>query len=143
MPVNKENVRKLVTALRSGRYTQGRDALEIGGKNCCLGVACRVATEHGLPVRVVVRGEGLAVRFDGADAFLPDSVIAWYGFSNGNPMLIADGTPTSASLVNDKLEFNFNQIADAFERTYLYEPSAKTQESATQDTSATSENTAT
>ncbi len=38
----KKNIQKLVNALRSGKYTQGRKALQDGDKFCCLGVACKV-----------------------------------------------------------------------------------------------------
>lgn len=38
----KEFKDKWIAALRSGKYEQGKSALESNGKFCCLGVACRV-----------------------------------------------------------------------------------------------------
>lgn len=42
--MNKENVAKLVAALRSGEYEQGRNSLRTRGDSyCCLGVACDIS----------------------------------------------------------------------------------------------------
>lgn len=38
--MTKEKMQKLVDALRSGKYQQGRHSLHVDGKFCCLGVAC-------------------------------------------------------------------------------------------------------
>jgi hypothetical protein len=46
------NAKKWVTALRSGRFKQGRSVLNQGDRAlCCLGVACEVAIEAGVPVK--------------------------------------------------------------------------------------------
>ena len=39
----KEFKEKWLSALRSGEYTQAREALWVGNGYCCLGVACKVA----------------------------------------------------------------------------------------------------
>ena len=38
--MDKKIKKKWLKALRSGKYKQGRDALRIGNKFCCLGVLC-------------------------------------------------------------------------------------------------------
>ena len=41
----KEFKEKWLSALRSGEYTQAREALWVGNGYCCLGVACKVAKQ--------------------------------------------------------------------------------------------------
>ena len=106
--------RHLVEALRSGKYTQGQNALESVSpqRNCCLGVACRVAMKDGLDLPV--RADGAVVRFDGAVGVLPHSVMDWYGFM----MRSGDyGGYVGCSLVddNDRSRLTFEQIADIIE----------------------------
>ena len=38
-----ENAKKLVAALRSGRYRQARTKLRKADRYCCLGVACEIS----------------------------------------------------------------------------------------------------
>lgn len=72
-----EPTKLLVAALRSGEFTQAEGCLQDDdGNNCCLGVACRVAIRAGLAVEAENSPED-GVLFDGADAFLPDSVANW------------------------------------------------------------------
>lgn len=134
-PCNTENMQKFVTALRSGDFQQGQNALEytdLSGKvtNCCLGVACRVAVKDGLELQVTNSGaDNHATYFAGETAFLPYEVQKWLGVATGNPVLRAihpdsmfddaDFDLLTATYLNDSGNFTFNQIADAFERTYL------------------------
>ena len=37
------NAKKLVEALRSGKFKQGRGTLHLGDEYCCLGVACEIS----------------------------------------------------------------------------------------------------
>lgn len=130
--VNKERVQLLVDALRSGEFKQGYGSLrEIDGADdryCCLGVACLVAQRNGLDVEERHKGNdgyyfGTAYEFDNGgdeDLTLPCSVRKWYGFGISNPALLTSSDEfESATMVNDDLQFDFNQIADAFERTFL------------------------
>lgn len=41
--LNKEFIQKWIEALRSGRYDQGRGALNRDNKFCCLGVVCDIS----------------------------------------------------------------------------------------------------
>lgn len=61
-----ENAKKWVEALRSGDYEQGKRRLAVKNdgetKFCCLGVACELAIEAGLPItRVDLERSGATV----------------------------------------------------------------------------------
>lgn len=142
MSIDKERVRLLVAALRSGDYTQARGTLRRDEREyCCLGVACDVASLNGLGIgwRNVI-GEGCGCgdcpdrwRFDGAGDNMPPSVYNWFGFDDPDdvalvgtpydPDIAIDADSNNVTMVraNDVLEWNFNQIADALETRYLNE----------------------
>lgn len=120
---NVENMKKFVAALRSGDYVQGHGTLEGVGndgktRNCCLGVACRVAIKDGLNIKVVTSALW-SFTIDGSSGYLPESVSNWLGIDSDNPRLYVDDQQFSAVNLNDYRLFSFDQIADAFERTYL------------------------
>lgn len=141
--VNRERVRLLVDALRSGDYIQGQSYLKSFKdhvslsplphevRHCCLGVACEVAKSNGADV-VENRNEGeLMSRFGEPGSFtykyltgtsvcyLPHVVRDWYGFVSDDPVVTHDHEDCSATYLNDGLRLSFDEIADAFERTYL------------------------
>lgn len=119
-----ERVKLLIAALRSKKYRQGKYGLskysrtEKRRKLCCLGVACEVARQNGLALKIHTDGAGWR-HYDGSHAVLPQSVREWFGFEKADPNLIpSDDVAYTASGLNDH-NYNFAQIADAFERTYL------------------------
>ena len=130
--VNGDRVRLLVDALRSGEFEQGRGRLNRDDELCCLGVACVVAQRAGLALRAYTDEDG-DVHYGRDDdgwkdeedyAQLPRSVQEWYGFEFNDPELRAavDGEHEDtyqASTLNDDYAYDFAQIADAFERTFL------------------------
>lgn len=123
MTVNKDNVRLWVEALRSGKYKQARAMLEnVGtGGMCCLGVACRVAMDAGLPVERTTDWSG-RVRYDGHDALAPLSVLEWLGLDHGGNIAVRaeeNGRSYVVTELNDTYDWDFNMIADAVEREYL------------------------
>lgn len=135
--MNVENVKKVIAALRSGEYEQGRTALERqpssgeSPKLCCLGVTCREAMRNGVEVRVSKRPGLILTKFDGNDVSLPPAVAQWIGMDT-NPLLVippsvaenADCFPNvlaSAATLNDVYKFSFNEIADCFEATIAKE----------------------
>lgn len=134
MTVNKERVRLGVAALRSGEFDQGLGSLKMDGKYCCLGVFCEVAIRNGCEVQVV-ESEARPGKFffDGVTDFMPRSVMDWYGFTAHNPAVDIDPEPhncvhdgctmncPTATRANDELGWDFNQIADGFEKVYLKE----------------------
>jgi hypothetical protein len=132
---NKERVALLVAALRSGKYIQGRGSLERlmtsvddQVKHCCLGVACRVAEENGLPIETMTRTtpDGHIVYFDSTSTRLPERVQEWFGFADHDPELVLERTELglrvqrSATECNDMLRMTFPEIADAFEKRYVH-----------------------
>jgi hypothetical protein len=127
---NRERVALLVAALRSGKYIQGPGSLERqlpSGevRNCCLGVACRVAMEHEVPLEVTTGGsfeDGKDFYFEGNAGNLPEQVQEWFGFTEPDPELLLNGPRSfrrSAIECNDGRRMTFAEIADAFERTYV------------------------
>jgi hypothetical protein len=126
---NMARVRLLVNALLSDEYDQTTSVLERitadnTVENCCLGVACRVAMQHGLSLSADFdKSEGVT-RFGGYIGQLPAKVRDWYGFSDVNPLLRDpedpddDGAEALATELNDSGR-PFAWIAKAFEVTYL------------------------
>ncbi len=126
----RERRQVLVDALRSGRYTQTRGALErilpddsdtgTPAGHCCLGVACREAAAAGLPIEVTIRQCARYTQFDGATDVMPDSVQEFYGFrakTGAYLRLLQSGLTHYGSLVhdNDDRRHTFEQIADTIE----------------------------
>lgn len=131
--VNKENMRLVVAALRSGKYLQGRGMLKqttaydtvLG--YCCMGVMCEVAAEHGVEIDVKiisVTDSTRKVSFDGSTAFLRSNVIEWLGVGDNGELdqdltIGMDGNETvSAAFANDELRWDFPQIAESMEKYY-------------------------
>lgn len=148
--VDTERVRLLVQALRSGQFRQGRESLaqsaSSGDMFCCLGVACEVAMQHGLPLgRFLDEAESRYYYYHDRyrdDMGLPEPVSDWYGFREGSGNNVANWwvkTPeglgevvcnvathnhgdrnwVSLATLNDCFQLTFEQIADAIEATYL------------------------
>ncbi len=120
-----DRVRLFVDALRSGEYTQGFGTLTWDGRDCCLGVAVKVAIHNGLSTVVEDEDDG-RVSYDGEIAVLPLAVRQWYGFSDNNPELSNGEITFSATTWNDDGCANFYEIADMFERGYLPESQWRT-----------------
>jgi len=148
MTVNKERVRKLVDALRSGEYAKGTNYLHRitpgadGSQKdewCCLGAASDVAARNGLAVsrRTVRQLDGtFTEQFDEErEEILCEAVQEWYGLGSNPDLMNSAGILTPATSWNDDGEFSydeeigegdnpepdFTQIADGFERTFLGE----------------------
>src|SRR3954470_12989892 len=114
-----ENAQKWVDALRSGRFKQGKHTLtQIDNdgiqRDCCLGVACKVAIENGVPIAVNVRydtldGPRVLIReYDGCSgSILPESVTEFLGMFNERNGL---------DDLNDYQGLSFEQIADHIEQ---------------------------
>jgi hypothetical protein len=135
--VNKERVQLLVNRLRSGQDVQGYGHLEATDddgvvRRCCLGVACRVAMDNGLPLAVepLMSGDVMMFGSNSTSSYLPPEVSEWFGFStwDRDPYLSSDDEAMGrrpASNFNDHTEadgsrlYTFERIADLFERTYV------------------------
>lgn len=72
---------KWVAALRSGEYKQGREALRIGDRFCCLGVLCDLhAKDTGEQWKKYYEDE-FSYGEDGQTSMLPVEVAKWAGCS--------------------------------------------------------------
>lgn len=105
MKPNKANIRKWVTALRSGKYKQGFGALEKSrGTYCCLGVA---AIAVGWKKDMMCGLDDLSK--------IP-MVKKRLGLDDNDPLITNDVRAIDA---NDSLEWSFKKIATAIEKRYL------------------------
>lgn len=120
-----------LTALRSGRYVQGRNKLSWVGRDgqdhhCCLGVLCEVARLDGVPLTVtehdlvVNRVMTSYRRYNGADNFLPPAVVEWAELddhdvvSGGDVLVEQHDDGTTLSSLND-VGRSYDEIADVIE----------------------------
>lgn len=119
MTPNKDRLRLWVKALRSDRFTQAKGTLVKWNDNrdarighCCLGVATEVALENGFPDTFNVWEEG--------HELMAPSVGGWFGLNRQDPPIYRQphGHELRASEANDRLSWDFNQIADAIEKYY-------------------------
>lgn len=99
-----ESRRRWVEALRSGRYEQGRNALEREGRFCCLGVLCAIL----IPEKRAVNGETGDVEYDGAAEYPTDDTLAAVGVRYFDAI--------DLSQMNDVYHRSFDEIADAIEK---------------------------
>ncbi len=105
--MNKEIAEKWVAALRSGKYKQGRGALNKNDSFCCLGVLCDISETSNW--RRFVDGV-CAYSVEGGR--LPKSVSDWANIS-----LHPTVGNTSLSILNDK-GLSFLEIADVIEENW-------------------------
>lgn len=138
----KENVTKLIAALRSGKYKQARFKLSASIHNefgvsgeeeflpevgfCCLGVACDLSGLGTWSPPPAFLKRKIYV-YEGMEGSLPATVMAHYGFPNARGFTILDicdrdihdlGRADFMGLdtLNDtKPNLNFNEIADVIE----------------------------
>ena len=94
--------------MRSDKYEQASGKLENGTGFCCLGVACKVAEQHGVPVDSV---DGFII---GEDLHSQLSVKTWLGV-NTYAGCFSD---TSLARLNDNGGLSFKQIADVIENNW-------------------------
>jgi hypothetical protein len=111
-----------IKALRSGKYKQGTGSLEEDGKNCCLGVACRVALKR-FPKLIVVEAcvGNNATHFDNEASYLPDKVRIVFGFRDSHggfeiPEEGKSGTLYGLTDANDLAKWSFKKIATYVEK---------------------------
>jgi len=82
-----ENIKKLVTALKSGEYEQTTGALRKESGFCCLGVACDIyhnETGFGKWIDGDI-GWSFEIGEDRDMALLPDDVAEYFGWNARNP----------------------------------------------------------
>ena len=106
--------RKWVTALRSGKYMQGRGFLkDEDGGYCCLGVLCDVFAKEKSKLGVKFIGESDGTwSFMGSGATLSGVVADWAGLDHTDPTI----GPTTAISLNDDQCRSFKYIARMIEK---------------------------
>lgn len=156
MNVNLDRIRLLVADLRTPGILQGHgyltqetvdpDTGEPRDEDCRLGRACKVAIANGIENLDIRRGDAEHVAYvypripvasddeQGYEAsemaVLPPPVRDWFGFNSDDPnLLLPNGVTHGAIGLNDDKCWTFDQIATAFEVTFLggtYPPEAMT-----------------
>lgn len=114
----KSKAMKLVEALRSGKYSQGKDRLVDDNDNfCCLGVACNISKSN-----LEWTQDGLGNwKIGGEYEVLPPTIQAEYGFCNDNGVrknlddIIIEGELYSSLADANDAGCTFEQIADYIE----------------------------
>ena len=122
------NAKACVTALRSGKYRQGKGFLNKDGDYCCLGVACEVYIQSHpdkLEKSIVAHDFGDTAYYgsgdDGTCCRLPKEVQQWLDLTTndgcfvlGTELAIQLGAYSSLVTINDSGQ-TFDQIADLIE----------------------------
>ena len=117
----RENRKKWIAALRSGKYTQGVFKLQEDNRFCCLGVSCKVAEEHGIELAYDT-DENNEIVLLGDDLSEQEDVMGWLGFKNYHGYRYGHGKTGSIIYLNDgsnnhKIEpHSFAEIADIIEK---------------------------
>lgn len=116
-----KEARSLVaTALRSGKYAQGKYQLRHKGTTdsfCCLGVACEVYQEQVGGLETELRGDTYYA-YDGEGCGLPVKVQHWLGMNSSGQLegnFPDPANPSSLISANDGWDYDFNKIANLFE----------------------------
>jgi hypothetical protein len=110
----KKHIKKLwLKELRSGRYSQGKDALVKEHENqptqfCCLGILTNLYVEE----------TGDAMVWERTKTTLDEAVVKWAGLNSDDPEIEPDQIMgyRLASYKNDVEEKNFLEIADMIEK---------------------------
>ncbi len=116
-----ENAKKWVTALRSGKYSQGRGMLRKEDTFCCLGVACDLyARETGAGLWKATNTYMVRSSFvlgeERANEYLPPAVQEWLGLATGQGEYDGNIEPLSHSLSHRNDDgASFGEIADIIE----------------------------
>lgn len=116
--MNPKIKKKWLTALRSGKYKQGKEALNADNKFCCLGVLCDIyAKEKKLRWKKLLHDSQKV--FINEQLHLPSSVQIWAELSSANPVIenrtIKERTCEDLAQMNDA-GLSFDEIADIIEK---------------------------
>jgi len=113
--MKKAIMERWVEALRSGEFKQTKKQLKHGKGYCCLGVLCRIhAREHNKRFS--------KNKYLGVSQVLPRKVMNWAKLKDNNSFITVNKSdnPYRETLAecNDRLDYNFDQIADLIEDQY-------------------------
>ena len=103
----KENRKRWVEALRSGKFKQNIGALREGDKFCCLGVACEIFKDE-----LGLKYDSVLGSYNGECAVLPNVVREHLGLMSTNGLFGVANPPLSA--LNDR-GWSFEKLAQFIE----------------------------
>jgi len=119
--MKKQVMKKWVTALRSGKYKQGKEYLCDDGKYCCLGVLCDIYNKERVKSkkRSIIEDDKSTsyLHFDGAWEVLPECVREWAGMESSTGALSLKDMDTSLAELNDHGK-KFSTLANTIEKHY-------------------------
>lgn len=110
-------IKKLIEALRSGKYRQGRGWLCISGKYCCLGVACEIYQKEvgGLSIKESPDG---SKTYNEERQYPPEEVWQWFKLYSMCGQFESEKLGfTSLAGLNDA-SYTFEEIADILEEEF-------------------------
>lgn len=114
-----------VDALRSGEYTQGKQALKFtkAGKcyHCCLGVLCELYDKYNEEKLVqdiynTMKDTTPVVSFNMETEFLPEAVRKWAGLDNLRGRFSYHMGEACCLMIMNDMGCSFEQIADVIEQ---------------------------
>ena len=109
--MKKDIMQKWVSALRSGKYKQGKALLRSAqNEYCCLGVLCDLMSPD-----TWKRPYGSGYYYDNSISSLPSSTISWSGMTSSLGRVSSESA--SLAYMNDSGS-TFNDIADIIEANY-------------------------
>jgi hypothetical protein len=112
----KKNIMKeWVSALRSGEYKQGVNALRVNDKFCCLGVLCNL---HAQSHPKIAKKQLDPEYYLGEDKILPESVKDWAGMKSTDGCFYSDDGPTDTLVELNDDGATFDEIANIIEKHY-------------------------
>jgi len=116
--MKKAVMKKWVAGLRSGKYKQGRGALNRSGNLCCLGVLCEV-------LKAPKKTEDRYTTYNDADdghyarrGILPESIMNKSGIKSCDGEVSLPSGTVSLTVLNDERSRSFKQIAAFIERNW-------------------------
>ena len=119
--MKKQVMKKWVTALRSGKYKQGKEYLCDNGKYCCLGVLCDIYNKERVKSKkrsIVEEYKSTSyLHFDGSWDVLPECVMEWAGMGSATGALSLKDIDTSLAELNDNGK-KFSTLANTIEKHY-------------------------
>jgi hypothetical protein len=110
--MNQEIKARWVSALRSGKYEQGQHYLCEEGKFCCLGVLCDIVKDD-LGLKWELFNNHMYI--GGSSKSLGNKIADYCGLLSDPLVDIGEDDNKFLTVINDKLGYDFNEIADLIE----------------------------
>lgn len=114
-----ENLRKLIDALRSGKFKKNIYSLRFGEACCVQGVACELAADEGVVTRT---NHDLTFYYNDNAGVAPIEVRRWLGLSFGFRRTVeVNGHKVGGFIaMNDSTNATFPEMADVIEREFYH-----------------------